>query len=596
VLVPAIGHVVANRYALQQVIGRGGMGEVWRAHDQDLDSPCAIKFIVPHLANDRGTRERFVREARAVARLSSPHVVHVLGVGEEDGILYLAQQLLEGETLRSRLRRIGKLDPPSTLALAEQVGDALENAHDAGIVHRDLKPENIWCWSGNKMFAKVLDFGVAKSALTSQSLKTATGALLGTPQYMSPEQALGDQAVDHCSDLWALALIIVECLTSKRPFDSSGLGNLLMEIVSGRVPPLKQLGPELPGGLESWWARALARDPRARFQSAAELVSPLRQYLAHPSAEWLAAQRAGDTPREAVLKADASRDTPSASSVSAGEPLTPPHVTMTYAPDRMSSGSQGGVDLENPSRARPSNIDPGGERLPAASVAPTSRSEPGSPRTASGRRSLVAAGLVTLVIVVILVSVRRFIVPHETGAKADVAGAATSPGVPVEATRADTASGAPERDVQTRGSEVTGPAAADEGPRVRPVGPSAVGPAPPAEPSTEPGARAATKAPQPAPRAPGPTAADQLRSERRVEVVDPLTEKEPETMAVTSKGDDVANDVAPVRAVADPLGLRADGQGPAGETSAADEARKKRLEELERQLGISPDRDDKGTQ
>src|SRR5688572_2261718 len=163
------------------------MGEVWKAHDRELDTPCAVKFILQHLAADRGIRDRFTREARAVARLRSPHVVQILGVGEVEDVPYLAMELLAGETLLARLDRLGRLDPFVTMKVVEQVGEALESAHQAGIVHRDLKPENIWFWAGNKVFIKVLDFGVAKTGLTTGSLQTATGALVGTPQYMSPE-------------------------------------------------------------------------------------------------------------------------------------------------------------------------------------------------------------------------------------------------------------------------------------------------------------------------------------------------------------------------------------------------------------------------
>jgi serine/threonine-protein kinase len=288
VFVAQPGIIVGNRYTLTQVIGRGGMGEVWRAHDRDLDSACAVKFILQHLASDRGIRERFTREAKAVARLRSPHVVHILGVGEVETIPYLAMELLDGETLLSRLDRIGRLHPVVTLKMVEQVAEALESAHRAGIVHRYLKPDNIWFWSGHKVFIKVLDFGVAKTGMTTESLQTATGALVGTPQYMSPEQALGNRDIDHRSDLWALAVITIECLTGKRPFESSGLGDLLLKIVGASPPSLRALAPELPVSMQDWWVRALARDPRDRFQSATELVDALRPHLVQLEAEWVA--------------------------------------------------------------------------------------------------------------------------------------------------------------------------------------------------------------------------------------------------------------------------------------------------------------------
>jgi serine/threonine protein kinase len=280
VFVAQPGLIVGHRYSLTQVIGRGGMGEVWKAHDRELDSACAVKFILQHLATDRGIRERFAREAKAVARLRSPHVVHILGVGEMENVPYLAMELLDGETLLTRLERIGRMHPAVTLKMLEQVAEALESAHQAGIVHRDLKPDNIWFWSGNKVFVKVLDFGVAKTGMTTESLQTATGALVGTPQYMSPEQALGNRDIDHRSDLWSLAVITMECLSGRRPFDSAGLGDLLIKIVSSPPPALAELAPDLPAALQEWWSKALARDPRDRFQSASELVDALRPHLA----------------------------------------------------------------------------------------------------------------------------------------------------------------------------------------------------------------------------------------------------------------------------------------------------------------------------
>jgi serine/threonine protein kinase len=277
--VPRAGAIVGGRFELTQVIGRGGMGEIWEARDTQLDSTCAVKFILQHLAHDSEIRSRFMREAKAIAQMKSPHAVHILSVGAEEQVLYLAMELLHGETLQTRLLRDGPLSQEATLRLVEQVADALERAHAAGIVHRDLKPDNIWLWSGNKLFVKVLDFGVAKFKMSTVSLHTATGSLVGTPYYMSPEQARGVRELDSRSDLWSLAVIAIECMTGRRPFESEGLGDLLMQIVMGPVPTLKQLAPELPASLQGWFEHALARDPEQRFQSASELVDELRRHL-----------------------------------------------------------------------------------------------------------------------------------------------------------------------------------------------------------------------------------------------------------------------------------------------------------------------------
>jgi serine/threonine protein kinase len=279
VFTPGPGSVVEDRYELTRVIGRGGMGEIWEAHDRQLEGPCAIKFILQHLMNDKEVRSRFGREAKAVARLRTPHAVHIYSVGEQNQTPYLAMELLQGETLYAVLERTSKLGYAVTLSIVEQIAEALTAAHEAGIVHRDLKPDNVWLCAGNRVFVKVLDFGVAKIALGTATMRTATGSLVGTPNYMSPEQARGNRNVDHRSDLWSLAVITLECLTGRRPFESAGLGDLLIQIVSSPVPRLTEFAPDLPKGLQHWLDKALERDPNQRFQTASAMVDALRPYL-----------------------------------------------------------------------------------------------------------------------------------------------------------------------------------------------------------------------------------------------------------------------------------------------------------------------------
>jgi serine/threonine-protein kinase len=255
------------------------MGEIWEAYDRQLEGPCAVKFILQHLVNDKEVRSRFAREAKAVARLRTPHAVHIFSVGEERQTPYLAMELLQGETLYTVLERTGRLSHGITMAIVEQIAEALTIAHEYGIVHRDLKPDNVWLCSGNRVFVKVLDFGVAKVGLGTATLRTATGSLVGTPNYMSPEQARGNRNVDHRSDVWSLAVITLECLTGKRPFESQGLGDLLIQIVASPIPRLTEFAPELPPAMQHWLDKALERDPNQRFQSAAALVEGLRPYL-----------------------------------------------------------------------------------------------------------------------------------------------------------------------------------------------------------------------------------------------------------------------------------------------------------------------------
>ncbi|MEO8183579.1 MAG: protein kinase [Deltaproteobacteria bacterium] len=392
------GLTLGNRYSLTHVIGRGGMGEVWKAHDRELDSVCAVKFILQHLASDRGIRERFAREAKAVARLRSPHVVHILGVGEIENVPYLAMELLDGETLLSRLERVGRMHPAVTLKMLEQVAEALESAHHAGIVHRDLKPDNIWFWSGNKVFVKVLDFGVAKSGMTTESLQTATGALVGTPQYMSPEQALGNRDIDHRSDLWSMAVIAMECLSGKRPFESAGLGDLLMKIVAGSPPPSRDLAADLPVSLQDWWARALARDPRDRFQSATELVEALRPHLAAFETDTM---HGAESARSARIVASERALPPSTGTVSVPYSLRAEPVPVESRHSRPVSVAAPSARLElvdslaaesAPPRA-PGSMGP----ISSSSRAPLQRREDGRPRSLLiGGAVLAVAVLLTL--------------------------------------------------------------------------------------------------------------------------------------------------------------------------------------------------------
>src|SRR3954471_14894368 len=190
------GRVIAGRYRLVSQLGQGGMGSVWRADHITLSSPVAIKLIDPEIARRPEMLERFQREAQSSAALRSPHVVQILDYGVDDGVPYIAMELLEGESLASRLTRLGRLPYAETARFVSHIGRALAKAHEAGVIHRDLKPDNVFLvQNDDREIAKVLDFGIAKitglGPGTGQALTTRTGAILGTPSYMSPEQAQG---------------------------------------------------------------------------------------------------------------------------------------------------------------------------------------------------------------------------------------------------------------------------------------------------------------------------------------------------------------------------------------------------------------------
>ena len=274
------GTVLASKYALRSKLGQGGMGSVWRAEHLQLRSPVAIKLIDQEIARNPEALARFMREAQAAAALRSPHVVQIFDFGADEGVPYIAMELLEGESLAGRLERTRVLSPSETAHIVTQISRAVTKAHDAGIVHRDLKPDNVFLVRNDEEeVAKVLDFGIAKAPNAfgaSTGSATRTGSLLGTPYYMSPEQAEGNRHVDGRADLWALGVIAYECLVGRRPFEADALGALLLAICTRPMPIPSKHAP-VPQGFDVWFAHACAREPNERFQSARELALELRR-------------------------------------------------------------------------------------------------------------------------------------------------------------------------------------------------------------------------------------------------------------------------------------------------------------------------------
>src|SRR4051812_11356971 len=254
------------------------MGSVWLATDLSLDSTCAIKLVDPDKVGNEEVRVRFQREARAAAQIRSANVVDVFDHGLWQDMPFIVMEHLEGEDLGARLDREGRLDLRQTYDIVSQVSRALVRAHAMGIVHRDLKPENIFLVPGDDHeVAKVLDFGIAK--LDQYSLRdktTKTGSFMGTPYYMSPEQARGKN-IDWRSDLWALGIIVFQCLTGKPPFESEALGDLMGMILYDPIPKITDRDSSLPPEIEAFWTRAINRDRELRFQSAKELSDALAE-------------------------------------------------------------------------------------------------------------------------------------------------------------------------------------------------------------------------------------------------------------------------------------------------------------------------------
>jgi eukaryotic-like serine/threonine-protein kinase len=260
------------------------MGSVWRADHLTLNAPVAVKLLDASIAKSEEGQARFLREAQSAAALRSAHVVQTFDYGICDGVPYIVMELMVGDTLSERLAAKGPMDPTIVARLLRQVARAVGKAHQAGIVHRDLKPDNIFLVEGDDddFTAKVLDFGIAKATagvggpLTGS--KTRTGALLGTPYYMSPEQAQGTKVIDFRTDLWALGVITYEALLGKRPFDSEALGDLLLKICAAPAPVPSQNGT-VPAGFDAWFAKATTREPDGRFQTAADMAKAFTALL-----------------------------------------------------------------------------------------------------------------------------------------------------------------------------------------------------------------------------------------------------------------------------------------------------------------------------
>jgi eukaryotic-like serine/threonine-protein kinase len=276
----AEGVEVAGRYRLVRKLGTGGMGTVWLAQDILLDSSCALKLIDDDKAESEEVRIRFAREAKVAAQLRGAHVVDVFDHGEWSGVPYIAMEFLDGEDLGTRLDRVKKLGADATYRIVAHVARALVKAHAYGIVHRDLKPENIFIVEGDEGdIAKVLDFGIAKhDAYSLRDKTTKTGSFLGTPFYVSPEQARG-KPTDHRSDLWSLAVIAFQCLTGRPPFESEALGELMGMILYDDMPMPCQRNPELSPEIDVWWKRAANRDREQRFDSAKDFADALGEAL-----------------------------------------------------------------------------------------------------------------------------------------------------------------------------------------------------------------------------------------------------------------------------------------------------------------------------
>ncbi|MFO0613655.1 MAG: serine/threonine-protein kinase [Polyangiaceae bacterium] len=274
------GTVIGNRYAITRLLGEGGMGAVYEARHLGTGRKVALKVISSELSANASVVARLEAEAQAAGSIDSEHITQVVDVGRDEATdtPYLVMELLDGEDLGELLARLGPLDPTLVTRVAIQIAMGLEAAHARNIVHRDLKPANIFMSrrDGGEVKVKILDFGISKSldadASRPQSNKlTKTGTIMGSPVYMSPEQTRAKN-IDHRSDLWSFGVVLFELLTNTTPFDSAGaIADLIIDICTGRIPPVTERAPWTPAPLAAVIERALVRDPAQRWQSAHEM-------------------------------------------------------------------------------------------------------------------------------------------------------------------------------------------------------------------------------------------------------------------------------------------------------------------------------------
>jgi len=282
------GSMLTPSLRIVRPLKQGGVGNLWVCEDVDAGKPLAVKFLSEDMVRlSPEALQRFRREAKAAIALQGPHIIQTYDFGTmDDGTPYIVMELLEGESLGERLERTGALPPHHVSRIVHQVAEALHIAHDQGLVHRDIKPDNIFLVQAQDddpaapPFVKVLDFGTVKQIQQrSDSLLTATGMIVGTPEYMSPEQVFAAKDIDHRADIWGLGAVCFHCLTGKLPFEADSPHALVLIIASAELRPPSTVNPQLSAAVDEWFQRAMARSPTDRFDSAQEMAQAFAQVV-----------------------------------------------------------------------------------------------------------------------------------------------------------------------------------------------------------------------------------------------------------------------------------------------------------------------------
>ena len=375
-----IGH-----YKVVSELGRGGMGVVYKAHEESLNRFVAIKVLGDHLAADEQFLSRFTREARAAGAVSHPNVIPIYYIGQDDGRHYFAMEYVSGRSVQAMIRQEGRIGNPRAAQIILQAAQGLAAAHDKGVIHRDIKPANLMV--DERGVVKIADFGIALP-IESQTRLTATGALMGTPGYLSPEHCMGEP-VDHRADIYALGVTYFEMLTGRMPFNAESPLALLRQILQEEVPDVTQLNSEVDAESKRILMKMIARDRNARYQNCHELIADLEEYMAKNNVRSLTANLA--------TRSTASADAAVTPTVNINAP------TPSLGPTVVSGSSQAPTVITGGQGATAKVTAPGGVAMtqPATNpnhMMPQAAAVPQQPKKKSSF-ALIAAMLVVAVVV-----------------------------------------------------------------------------------------------------------------------------------------------------------------------------------------------------